>query len=61
MTTMTMIHHVKTIKLFKPKESTSQAGLFWTLKLNVTDDNGNETQITFFATTEEQLKIEETT
>jgi|TARA_R110000868_G_scaffold55916_4_gene173565 hypothetical protein len=61
MTTMTMIHNVKTIKLYEPKQSMSQAGLFWARKLNVIDNNGNETQITLFAATEEQLEIKETT
>tara|TARA_R110000868_G_scaffold364679_1_gene627559 strand:+ start:136 stop:324 length:189 start_codon:yes stop_codon:yes gene_type:complete len=61
MTTMTMIHEVKSIELTEARESTSSAGPFWTRKLTVTDNQGNETQITLFAKSEKQLEIKETT
>jgi hypothetical protein len=58
---MTMIHEVKSIELTEARESTSQAGPFWTRKLTVTDNRGNETQITLFAKSAKQLEIKETT
>jgi hypothetical protein len=61
MTTMTMIHEVKSIELTEARESISSAGPFCTRKLTVTDKNGNETQITLFSHNKEFLDIKETT
>jgi hypothetical protein len=62
MTTMTMIHDVKSIEMTEAKESTGGvAGPFWTRKLTVVDNNGNETQITLFAGSKEPLEIKEKT
>ena len=57
MTTMTMIHDVKSIELTEANSQTSQSGLFWTRKLTVIDNNGNETHITLFAGNKESLDI----
>jgi hypothetical protein len=61
MTTMTMIHDVRSVELTKTNSLTSTGGLFWRRQLNVIDKDGNLTQITLFSTTEEQLEIKETT
>ena len=62
MTTMTMIHDVKSIEMTEARESTGGvAGPFWTRKLTVVDNKGNETQITLFAENKEPLEIKETT
>ena len=61
MTTMTMIHDVQSIEMTEAKQSISSAGPFWTRKLTVVDNKGNETQITLFAKNEESLDIKEKT
>jgi hypothetical protein len=61
MTTMTMIHDVRSIELTEAISLTSAAGLFWRRQLNVIDKNGNQTQITLISETAEQLEIKETT
>lgn len=62
MTTMIMIHDVKLIEMTEAMENTaSVVRPFWTRKLTVTDKNGNETQITLFATNEKPLEIKEKT
>jgi hypothetical protein len=62
MTTMTMIHDVKSIEMTEAKESTGGvAGPFWTRKLTVVDNKGNETQITLFSGSKEPLEIKEKT
>jgi hypothetical protein len=61
MTTMTMIHEVRSVELTKTNSLTSTGGLFWRRQLNVIDKDGNLTQITLFAATEEQLEIKEKT
>jgi hypothetical protein len=61
MTTMTMIHEVRSVELTKTNSLTSTGGLFWRRQLNVIDKDGNLTQITLFSATEEQLEIKETT
>jgi len=61
MTTMTMIHDVKSIEMTKTISLTSAAGLFWRRQLKVTDKNGNQTRITLISETAEQLEIKETT
>lgn len=62
MTTMTMIHDVKSIELTEARESTGGvAGPFWTRKLTVIDNKGNETQITLFSKSEKPLEIKEKT
>jgi hypothetical protein len=62
MTTMTMIHEVRSVELTKTNSLTSAGGLFfWRRQLNVIDKDGNLTQITLFSSTEEQLEIKEIT
>ena len=61
MTTMTMIHDVRSIEMTETNQLTSAAGLFWRRTLNVTDKHGNQTQITFFADSKESLEIKEKT
>jgi hypothetical protein len=61
MTTMTMIHDVKSIEMTEAISLTSAAGLFWRRQLNVTDKHGNQTRITLISETEEQLEIKEKT
>lgn len=61
MTTMTMIHDVKSIELTEANTLTSSAGLFWRRTLTVTDKHGNQTQITFFADNKESLETKEKT
>ena len=59
MTTI-MLHRIKTIELTEINELTSKAGLYWRRKLSITDENGNKTEITLFADSEEPLEIKET-
>jgi hypothetical protein len=59
MTTI-MLHRVKSIELTETNELTSKAGLYWRRKLSITDENGNKTEITLFADSEEPLEIKET-
>jgi hypothetical protein len=61
MTTMTMIHDVRLIELTEAKFLVSAGGPFWRRTLTVIDSNGNQTQITLLAATEEQLQIKEKT
>jgi hypothetical protein len=56
-----MIHDVQSIEMTEAKQSISSAGPFWTRKLTVVDNKGNETQITLFAKNEESLDIKEKT
>ena len=60
MTTMTMIHDVQSIEMTEAKQSIGSAGPFWTRKLTVVDNKGNETQITLFAKNKEPLELKET-
>ena len=57
MTTMTMIHEIKSMEMTEPNELTSASGLFWRRTLTVTDKHGNQTQITFFTDNKESLEI----
>ena len=59
MTTIT-IHRIISMELTKPNSLQSGAGLFWRRRLEVYDENGNRTEITLFADTEELLEIKET-
>ena len=61
MTTTTIIHEVRSVELTEANSLTSAAGLFWRRTLTVIDKHGNQTQITLFAATEEQLEIKEKT
>jgi hypothetical protein len=61
MTTTILIHQVQTLELKEPSSLVGNAGVFWTRKLFVIDQNGNKTEITLFAEAEWQLKIKETT
>jgi hypothetical protein len=62
MTTMIMIHDVKLIEMTEAMENTGGVtGPFWTRKLTVTDNKGNETQITLFSKSEKPLEIKEKT
>lgn len=60
MTTI-MLHRVKTIELTQTVSSEISTGMYWRRKLIVTDENGNKTEITLFADSEEPMKIKETT
>jgi len=60
MTTTILIHQVQTLELKEPSSLVGNAGVFWTRKLFVIDIDGHRTEITLFATTEEQLEIKET-
>ena len=55
------IHRVKSLELKEPSSLTGQTGVFWTRKLFVIDQEGNKTEITLFADSEEPLEIKETT
>lgn len=61
MTTMTIIHEVRSVELTEANSLTSAAGLFWRRTLTVTDKHGNQTQINFFADNKESLNIKEKT
>lgn len=61
MTTMTMIHAVKSMEMTEANTLTSSSGLFWRRKMTVTDEHGNQTQLTFFADNKESLEIKEET
>ena len=60
MTTI-MLHRVKTIELTQTVSSEISTGMYWRRKLIVTDENGNKTEITLFADSEEPMEIKETT
>lgn len=59
MTTI-MLHRVKTLELTQTVSSEISSGTYWRRKLIVTDENGNKTEITLFAESEELLEIKET-
>ncbi len=59
MTTI-LIHRVKSLELKEPFSLVGNAGVFWTRKLFVIDQDGNKTEITLFADTEELLELKET-
>ena len=54
------IHRVKSLELKEPSSLIGQTGVFWTRKLFVIDQEGNKTEITLFADSEEPLEIKET-
>ena len=54
------IHRVESLELKEPSSLAGQTGVFWTRKLFVIDIDGNKTEITLFADTEEPLEIKET-
>jgi len=58
--TSILIHRVKTLQLKEPSSLVGQVGVFWTRKLFVIDQDGNKTEITLFAETEELLELKET-
>jgi len=58
--TSILIHRVKTLQLKEPSSLVGQVGVFWTRKLFVIDQEGNKTEITLFADTEELLELKET-
>ena len=60
MTTTILIHQVQTLELKEPSSLVGNAGVFWTRKLFVIDQDGNKTEITLFAEAEWQLEIKET-
>ena len=60
MTTI-MLHRIKTIELTQTVSSEISTGMYWRRKLIVTDENGNKTEITLFADSEEPMEIKETT
>ena len=60
MTTI-MLHRVKSIELTQTVSSEISTGMYWRRKLIVTDENGNKTEITLFADSEEPMEIKETT
>jgi hypothetical protein len=58
--TSILIHRVKSLELKEPSSLVGQVGVFWTRKLFVIDQDGNKTEITLFADTEELLELKET-
>ena len=58
--TSILIHRVKTLQLKEPSSLVGQVGVFWTRKLFVIDQEGNKTEITLFAETQELLELKET-
>ena len=58
--TSILIHRVKTLQLKEPSSLVGNAGVFWTRKLFVIDQDGNKTEITLFAETQELLELKET-
>ena len=56
-----MLHRVKTLELTQTVSSEISTGMYWRRKLIVTDENGNKTEITLFADSEEPMEIKETT
>ena len=60
MTTI-MLHRIKTIELTQTVSSEISTGMYWRRKLIVTDENGNKTEITLFADSEEPMEIKEIT
>jgi hypothetical protein len=58
--TSILIHKVKTLQLKEPSSLVGQVGVFWTRKLFVIDQDGNKTEITLFAETQELLELKET-
>ena len=60
MTTI-MLHRVKTLELTQTVSSEISTGMYWRRKLIVIDENGNKTEITLFADSEEPMEIKEIT
>ena len=58
--TSILIHRVKSLELKEPSSLVGQVGVFWTRKLFVIDQDGNKTEITLFAETQELLELKET-
>ena len=58
--TSILIHRVKTLQLKEPSSLVGQVGVFWTRKLFVIDQDGNKTEITLFAETQELLELKDT-
>jgi hypothetical protein len=58
--TSILIHKVKSLQLKEPSSLVGNAGVFWTRKLIVTDQNGQTFEITLFADNKEPLEIKET-
>jgi len=58
--TSILIHRVKTLQLKEPSSLVGQVGVSSTRKLFVIDQEGNKTEITLFADTEELLELKET-
>ena len=56
-----MLHRVKTLELTNIISSEVSSGMYWRRKLIVTDENGNKTEITLFADSEEPMEIKEIT
>jgi len=54
------IHRVKSLELKEPSSIVGQVGVFWTRKLFVIDQEGNKTEITLFAETQELLELKDT-
>lgn len=55
------LHRVKTIELTQTVSSEISSGTYWRRRLTVTDENGNKTEITLFADSEEPMEIKEIT
>jgi len=58
--TSILIHRIKSLQLKEPSSLVGQVGVFWTRKLFVIDQDGNKTEITLFAETQELLELKET-
>ena len=58
--TSILIHRVIKVELTETNALDSNVGTFWRRRLEVTDENGNKTEITLFADSEWQLEIKET-
>ena len=56
-----MLHRVTTLELTNITSSEISTGTYWRRKLIVTDENGNKTEITLFADSEEPMEIKEIT
>ena len=54
-----MLHRVKTLELTQTVSSEISSGTYWRRKLIVIDENGNKTEITLFADSEEPMEIKE--
>ena len=58
--TSILIHRVIKVELTETNALDSNVGTFWRRRLEITDENGNKTEITLFADSEEPLEIKET-